>query len=195
VASGANSTAAESRSRWLAGVLGLGLALALGVIAVLAKRDREQQARIDALAGEMASLRDSVHAAVVPSPPGIALRSACALDSEQLDAVKRAVEAAMAHPASGGGTTPPSRSAASEPQAAGAKPPERTAEQEAALARANDVLDDALRRRSLTRADVDQLRGELAAAGPSDEAQEIRRKIAAAVNRKELVPDGPHFIP
>jgi hypothetical protein len=189
--------AAEGRSRWPR-ALGLALVLALGVIAVLAKRDREQQARIDALAREVAALNESVHAAaVLQAPSAMPWRSACALDSEQLDAVKRAVEAVVSSraPSASGRSAAPSGTGASEPQVAAANPPERAAAQETALVRANDVLDDALRRRSLTRGDVESLRRELALAGPSEEAQDIRQRIAAAVNRRELVPEGPHFLP
>jgi hypothetical protein len=174
------------RSRWaiLVVVLAAG-----GVIGALVKRDHDEQRRFDELAKQVAALEAAVSAnAERTSPP---TQVACSLDSQQLDAIRRVVAATT--PAS-----PPQKAKQSAAAAAEVtpEPPERTPEQLAALARADDLVDEGLRRRTLTRDDVVAIRRELAVAGNSgEEAQALRAKIAAAVSRGDLVPSGPHFIP
>lgn len=72
-----------------------------------------------------------------------------------------------------------------------ATPPTRTRTE--AIAQAHDQLESVLSRRRLSQDDVLSLRTSLAGAD-SEEAQEIRRRIAAAINTRELVPEDPHFI-
>jgi hypothetical protein len=77
-----------------------------------------------------------------------------------------------------------------EPAPAHAEP---SAEQEAATQMARRQLDAVLSRGRIGRDDVLGLREQLAGAGP-DEAFEIRRQIATAINTGRLVPEDPHFI-
>jgi hypothetical protein len=163
--------------------LGAGVAVAL---CVLAKRDRDQQARIDAMARNIAALNDSVHAATLSACP----QNPAQIDSAQVAALQRTLIAAMPAAVASVAAVVPAAAPAASPS-----PPQRTAEQEAALARANDLVDTALQRKTITRADVASIRRELAAAGASDEAGQLRSRIAAAVNARQLVPDGPHFLP
>lgn len=72
---------------------------------------------------------------------------------------------------------------------------QRTSEQEAAVARAKTIVDGILNRRRITRDDAVELRRELNATGSPEDVEEIQRRIRVAINRDELVPDDPQFIP
>jgi hypothetical protein len=167
---------------------------AVAAVCLLAKRDHDQQARvdgqqarIDGLTQEIAALSDLLrNDARQPAAP-----VPCALDSRQIAAIEQAAVAAR----SALGAAPPPVASSSAAPAQGATHVELDDQQESALARANDVLAAALRRRTLTGDDVTTLHRELAVVGPSDETRELRRKIVVAVNRGELVPDGPYFVP
>lgn len=71
----------------------------------------------------------------------------------------------------------------------------RSLDQEKSIAGAGNVATAAIARHSLTREDVQKMRQELAdGSATSDEVDELRSRIAAAINRQELVPEDRHFI-
>jgi hypothetical protein len=171
-----------SRIAWGAGAASVAL-----ILGAICKHDRDEAGRDERVlkrltALELATLASG--ASVSTSPP--AMRGACALDSAELDAVARVVREAM------------SASAPREPASPAAEAPKavpRTPEQEEALARAQTILDTMLKRRRITRDDAIDLRRELNASGSAEDVQQIERRIRIAINRDELVPDDPHFIP
>jgi hypothetical protein len=106
--------------------------------------------------------------------------SACVIDPAAVESIARAVASAVAKaPAA-------SPAPANDSKAA---PPAQTAEQAVALERARELVSTVLRRGQLTRADAIELRQQLAQANSPADAEEIRRGLIAAVNRRELRPD------
>lgn len=75
------------------------------------------------------------------------------------------------------------------------EPPPPTAEQRAAVERAHHVLDSAFVRGTLRREDIQELRRQLAQAGPAQKlAEELVRRIAVGLNTQQLVPEDPNFV-
>jgi hypothetical protein len=166
---------------------GAGAATVVFVLGVQWKHDRDEARRYAGLSKRLADLAEVVRSSsdiASAAPP--ALRGSCVLDSAQLDVIARVVSGAAAGSAA--------RAAAPAPQEV-PKEAQPTPEQEAALARAKDVLDGMLKRRRITRDDALELRREMAATGSPQAIQEIERRISVAINRDELVPDDPRFIP
>jgi hypothetical protein len=161
--------------------IALPVALALGL---LAKRDIDQQRRVDALAREIAALRvdlDSRSGGQAPPPLAALLgRSVCSLDSASLDAISATVARA-------------SRSAtARDVDADDAAAPAPRPEEEAALARARELVDRTLSRGRLSVADFMAIRAAFSAANRPDAVSELRQRIVVAINDGSLVPDDRH---
>lgn len=93
--------------------------------------------------------------------------------------------AACAPPAA----APTAGAVADAPRVAAEPAPEIRAE---ALARASRVVDEVLARHRLTHDDVAALRRELKDADP-EAANALRRRIIVAINKDELVPEGPGY--
>jgi len=149
---------------------------------VLAKRDLDQQRRIDLLSERVAAIdRASPPPASAPATGD----AVCRLDRSTFDAlVRAAARVAVPVPATVSSAPPPSN----------AREQERSAEEDAALTRAHERVADVLRRTRLSRADVLDLRRELQAAGSAKGAEEIRRDIIVAINKGQLTPEDPHLI-
>lgn len=171
-----------SRIAWGAGAASVAL-----ILGVVWKHDRDEARRDDRVLKRLAALEQTIlpSGQALPASPPV-MRGACALDSAELDAVARVVREAM------------SASASHEPTSQGTearKEMPRTPEQEEALAQAKTILDGMLRRRRITRDDAIELRQKLNATGSVEDIQQIERRISVAIDRDELVPDDPHFLP
>jgi hypothetical protein len=85
--------------------------------------------------------------------------------------------------------------AAVDKQAEAQAPVARRLDQEKSIADAGNAVTSAIARHKLTRDDVQKMRQELAAgAATSDEVDDLRSRIAVAINRQELVPEDRHFV-
>jgi hypothetical protein len=139
-------------------------------------RDDRFEERTRATSLELRRLRgDLVRLADTPAPscgPPIvqAQIDVDALASRTADAVRQA-SPSIAQP-----------TAASEPR-------EDTPEQADALARAQSVLDGAIARGTIRREDMAEIRKDLAAGRP-DEANELRKRIAVAINTSRVKVEG-----
>jgi hypothetical protein len=160
----------------------IGVAIAGVALVWLAVRDHEAQGRLERLSDEVVALRTAVLQSQVPEvSPAMPSAARCGFDSTQIDAMARAVGLVLARAPSS--ASPPSNG----PRDAGGEAPEDP-EQEVATAHARDLVEAAIRRRTLTQDDVTQIRRELIAADSPSEAERLRLSIAAAINRGELVP-------
>ena len=86
------------------------------------------------------------------------------------------------------GSTPAGELAPATRVAQPASPPSTEA-----LDNATHSLDDIIHRGRITPDDLNTLRSQLAAA-TSEQRDQVRARIAAAINRDELVPDDPHAL-
>jgi hypothetical protein len=85
--------------------------------------------------------------------------------------------------------------AAASPRSAKIESPaEPTAEQKAALAAASRTFDQVLSRGRLNREEVLEMRRQLLIANQPDEARELSRRIALALNTDKLVPEDPALV-
>jgi hypothetical protein len=160
----------------------VGVVVVAATLVLLAVRDQRAQERIDRLAAQVASLDSAVRAsprdeAAAARPPEVR----CGYDSTQIDAMARAVAAALSSRAPGGAGS----SGGAAPDAGKAP---RSPEQEEAMDRARALVDAALRRKALTREDVLALRRELITADSPEDAEELRLSLFRAINRGDLVP-------
>jgi hypothetical protein len=89
--------------------------------------------------------------------------------------------------------TPAGEAAPPRPERAVEPPAEDTGAHVEAVAAAHRIVDDALSRGRLSRDDVLALSARLAGTPPAS-AFEVRARIAAALNRNELVPEDDHFV-
>jgi hypothetical protein len=158
-------------------------------IGLLAKHDRDQQRRLNVLAADLSALTDNVHGLVMPMQAVVPLLSHLS-DEIAARQLERSSQVASGKPAvHAAGNAPPAASEQAEPAA-------MSPVQQVALARAHRVLEGAIGRRTLTRDDVLEMRTELATVNSRQAAEELRAKIASAINRNELVPeDRQYFMP
>jgi len=154
---------------------GLVVVVAAGAVVFLAWQNHGLSERVDSLSTSIAHARQAPPA---PPPPS---HASCYLNP--MFAKQLAGELRDELGASPVGESPsPTRVA--EP----AKPP--TTE---ALDNANHALDDIIHRGRITPDDLSTLRNQLATA-TSEQRDQVRARIAAAINRDELVPDDPHAL-
>ncbi len=153
---------------------------ALGAFAwFLHVRDARVEEQLHSVAVEVKSLRGEV-ARLADAPPPTCPPAATqetidanAVATKIVDSMKQASTVASS-------AVPPSA-------------PEVAPDQAAALDRASAILDGAMARGKLARADVVAMRSDLAAARPED-ALDLRRRIAQAINTSRLRPEDPRFI-
>lgn len=159
------------------------LVAALVVAAAIATvQERRQSSQIAALTAELAAARAAVPALAEVAPAG-PLR----LDASERDRLAEAIVARFPRPE---GASPPAEPATHARQTRIDEPgPEREASesQRAANDEARRVVESALATRTLRREDVVRLRQLLAEADPQA-SFELRKRIAAALNRDELRP-------
>jgi hypothetical protein len=166
------------------------LFLAAGAVAIVVVqaefRRRAEAAELRMLALDVSALRTELASTRTPTgatpPADLHGRRSCALDSDALQAIASVVSATVAR------DRPAPAASATE---ASAELP-RSLEAEKAVAHAAEVLGAALQRGRLSRADVMQMRTDLANGHATpDEADDLRRRIAQAVNAQTLVPEDP----
>jgi hypothetical protein len=166
-------------------------ALSSAMLGVFWKRDLEQQRKLEALNARVTELVDAVRSSQASPAGARRAEGRSSLEPRDVERIAQAV-AAASHAAAG------SAAAAIEPEPiATARMPSptrspSTPEQQVAVFRASDRLDEALRRRTLTSDDITAIRTELAMS-PPEAAEQLRAKIARAINRKELVPEEHPF--
>lgn len=149
----------------------------------LIRRDELQQRRIEQLSARLGEVSEAVKALEPPLRvlPVLLAQQRCAVDPKDLERIR---------------SPPSAATAATKAMALEGKlsPAQLSTEQRAALGRANQQLDAAISRHSLTRDDVLQMRAELATVGSIQESEALRARIATAINHQELVPKDRLFI-
>ena len=165
-------------------------AVLLAVVGGLAKRDYDVQKRLEALTKQVASLDTAVHDSRGSESSATSVSAMCTYSSLEVEAIARSVAALLPNAGASRGRS----ASASSGNTANSEPP-RTLDQEQALAQAQSTVDTVLRRRSISAQEATQIRQQLQASGSPEEALKLRLSIIQAINRGELVPDGPHAIP
>ncbi len=155
-----------SKLGWLVG------AVAAGVVALLVWQNHELSDRVASLSNSIARARE---APPVP-PPSLA---SCYLNPMFAKQLASELRGAL-------GTSPEGEPPSATRVAQSASPPSTEA-----LDNANHSLDDIIHRGRITPDDLNTLRSQLAAA-TSEQRDQVRARIAAAINRDEIVPDDPH---
>jgi hypothetical protein len=163
--------------RWL---IGTALALSGGTALYGAFQQQRLAAQLAGLSADLRELR------AMPRPAA----GAMPLDARDRELLEQILSARLAQPAlpAGRAAAPEQKTVARAEQPAPPQDPGPAAR--AAAEQASRVLDAALSRGTLRRDDVVDLRRLLEQADPPS-ATEIRRRIAVAINRDELVPTDP----
>ena len=159
--------------------------------ALLFKRDREQQHRLDDLSARVAALSEAAQALAPPlrALPALLAQQRCVLDAQDIARLVRLAADAKADVKAGPGTA----AIAPAPTPDKPDPGPASPEQAAALDRAKARFADAIARHTLTRDDVLEMRAQLTSVGTA-EAEALRARVATAINHRELVPQDRHFV-
>ncbi len=173
-----------------------GATLAAMAVGLSWHHERDQAAAVRELTSEVAALRSQLasSAASASAPPAATCAGLRTAETEV--PVGGAVDAGPASVAArapglivprGEAPLPP---VVIEPRVGdGGRP--MSAEQAASLARATDLVDAALRRGTITRAEMASLRARIDAAGRSEETEALRAEIADAINQGQVVAERP----
>ena len=185
--------ASSSSGRWW---VGLGLVGALGFGLYQHQREVEQREQLARLDQQLSALNEALLALrrapapltplTPPTLPPQAPRGGVDLVATEALA-QRVAEIVGARLAAH-----PEAQAPAESPAESAPPP--TPEQRAAVELAQRTLEGALSRGHLSRADVEQMRQQLAQSPDLEARHELGRRIIVAINTNALVPEDPHFI-
>jgi hypothetical protein len=157
-----------SKLGWLMG------AVAGSAIALLAWQNHQLSDRIASLSNSVAPARESQP---IPSPS----LASCYLNPMFAKQLASELRGTLG--------SPPQGEPSSATQVAQSPSPPSTE----ALDNANHSLDDIVHRGRITPDDVNTLRSQLASA-TSEQRDQVRARIAAAINREELIPEDPHAL-
>jgi hypothetical protein len=160
-------------------------AVGVALVALAVRLD----ARVGATMSEVAALRTEMRAHPAQPEEGRAPAQAAPT------VIARGIDQATVDAIAAAGVRLQAQQAANEKQAEAQARVARSLDQEKLIAAAGDVVTGAIARHTLSRADVEQVRQRLAAgAATSDEVDELRSRIAVAINRQELAPEDRHFV-
>lgn len=186
-------SASSASGRWW---VGLGLAGVLGFGLHQHQQQVEQREQLARLEQQLSALNEALVAVKRAPAPVMPLAPATlppqaprgGVDLVATEAVAQRVAELLgarlgAHP-----------EGAASPEAQPQPAPAPSAEQRAAVEQAQRTLEGALSRGRLSRADVEQMRLQLAQSQDAEARRELGRRIIVAINTNALVPEDPHFI-
>ncbi len=169
-----------------------GATLAAMAVGLSWHHERDQAQAVRELTGEVSALRAQLAASAAAPTPAATCEGLRPADEAAAGAVDAGVAGVAGRPsgvvvAKG---NPPLERVVIEPRVGdGGRP--MSAEQAASLARATDLVDAALRRGTITPAEMASLRARIDAAGRSEESEALRAQIADAINQGQVVAERP----